>query len=94
MHNLWTRSLNEFETPEHLHNLFNANMNNVDSIDFSLKHWTFDNDGTISRWSNEFPRTSNKYLKKSDIDQIPWGGISEPKYFDCWQDAKLQNTSF
>jgi len=68
-------------------------MNNVESIDFTLKHWTFDNDGVVMRWSSEFPRTSNTFLKKSDFDQIPWGATSEPKYFDFWQDAKLQSKS-
>jgi len=54
----------------------------------------YDNDGILMRWSMEYPRFSSTYLKKSDLDQVPWGDISEPKYFDLWQDAKLQGKSF
>ena len=78
-----------FNPPNRFNNLFNPNMNNVEAIDFTNRTVTEDTDGVLPRWSCEFPRISNKYKTKANLNQKPWGTQSDPVFFDLWEDSKL-----
>lgn len=41
-------------------------MNNAASLDYSNYDQTIDNDGVLSRWTQEYPRLSKDYLSKAD----------------------------
>lgn len=86
---LWCKiyldQMTDYKPACHLNNLFNANMNNAMAIDYANKIQT-GTDGVLSRWTQEFPRTSPHY--KTKRDQKPWGE-HDPIYFD----HKLAHTS-
>jgi hypothetical protein len=43
--------MNDFKPPNRLNNLFNPNMNNIESIDFINHSLISDTDGVLQRWS-------------------------------------------
>ena len=79
----------DFKPPNRFNNLFNPNMNNITSIDYSNHTLTSDFDGCLPRWSGEFPRISSKFRSKADLEHKPWGSKSDPVYIDLWEDSKL-----
>ena len=64
-------------------------MNNAASFDYANYEHTNDNDGVLSRCTQEFPRTAMNYLSKADTEHAPWGLKSPPVKFDCWQETPL-----
>ena len=67
---------------DHLSNLKNPDMNNLVSIDFATRDWIDDTDSMIPRMGAEFPRISDSYKNKKNINQKPWGSKKDPVYFD------------
>lgn len=81
--------LTDMKQPNHLNNLFNPNMNNVQAIDYTNHHLTSDLDGVLPRWSCEFPRISSEFKSKADVGSKPWGNKSDPVYVNLFQDSTL-----
>lgn len=55
----------------YLNNRLNANMNNLNSIDYAVRDWIDDTDLILPRASEEFPRLSDEYTTKTSAR--PWG---------------------
>lgn len=66
-HKLFLPNFASYRQPRHLNNLFNPSMNNVTAFDYSNYEQTMDNDGVLSRWTTEYPRTSTRYRSKKDV---------------------------
>jgi len=73
---------------DYLDNIKNPNMNNITSIDYTVKDLTFDSDLVLPRWSQEYPKISSAYQSK--LDSKPWGNIEEPVYFDNSIDSRIR----
>lgn len=83
-HFLFSDNFLHFVPPKkELNNLLNTKMNNLEAIDYQNKDWSTNHDSLIPRYSQEFPRFSESYKTKFDLDQKPWGPYSEPIFFDC-----------
>ena len=64
---------------EHLDNRHNAEMNDFLSIDFAKRDWLEDHDMVLVRTTQEFPRLSLGYIKRSYAgDNVPWGKTEYP----------------
>ena len=63
---------------DHLNNMINPSMNNLMSIDYTIKNLTSsDHDYILSRWSQEYPRMATNF-KRKDSPNKPWGLKSDP----------------
>ena len=63
-------------------------MNNITSIEYTVKDLTFDSDLVLPRWSQEYPKISTAYQSK--LDSKPWGNMEEPVYFDNTIDSRIR----
>ena len=88
-HKLYLANMRDYKQPRYLNNLYNPNMNNVTSLDYSNYTQTQDIDGVLNRWSTEYPRLSLRYQSKADEATAPWGNKSKPVRFDLWEESSL-----
>jgi hypothetical protein len=70
---------------DYLSNRLNPNMNNLLSIDYSVRDWIDDTDLILPRVSEEFPRLAEDYTTKRSINK-PWGDKSDPIYIEPFLD--------
>lgn len=83
LHKFFVDNFSYYQPPVHMNNIVNAEMNNVEAIDFVQRDVMKDNDGVLPRVFQEFPRVSDKYKTKVCNDK-PWGNHGDPIYFDGW----------
>ena len=64
---------------EHLDNRINEDMNDFHSIDFAKRDWLEDHDFTLVRATQEFPRLSLAYQRRTNKgNKVPWGSSGKP----------------
>ena len=66
-------------------------MNNLSSIDHAVKDWMHDHDHVLSKYCQEYPRSSLSYTRRTDRRSRPWGSVSLPVYMAMDKDELLIN---
>ena len=71
----------------------NPKMNELMSMDFTIRDWMDDTDCMLPRICMEYPKVSSEYTSKKRAEKRPWGKKSEPVYVDPYMDTNLLSLS-
>jgi hypothetical protein len=77
---------------DNLDNRKNTGMNDVLSLDYATRDWIDDTDLILPRLTQEFPRLSESYNKRSTAN-APWGDRRLPVFTEPFLDENLLKLS-